>query len=414
MSRSLPKIREQLTQIESDTQECWQLLATIYQKYLQHLTQALNKKGSYAIYQICTQIYPKAFLKFNFSARQRFQAQVVQTIKEFPEVLQKEFVNNGLRLNPSSPELETEDTTEAENSVTGVEPSQAIDSPKIEVTLDDSPSSDAADGIEEEEQNTLDNDSTDATDQEQGDSENEDDDDFLPLDMIREALSDALDKDGLSLSMLIPQILQLDKTAEPLQIKTPEDLLHWHQRLEQLLKRSLVKLSMQLNRHLLEAKLVPANLPPRILEMALQSGDERLTPNQDKMPHIVNVLIETAQRDSESDSDSPSDSDEDEMKKAPRKNLSASEESEEEDRDNESEAESKVMRGEISRLTVIHFRLSDLEFSEMNLSMLRKQLRAHINDLKKVHQHYQSLDKQRLTAEAEQAWRSSWGIISES
>jgi molecular chaperone GrpE (heat shock protein) len=73
MTRSLAKIREQLTQLDAQTETQWHRLAQTYDHYAQRLSQTLQQQAVYAVYQICTQIYPAAFLQLSVSNRQKFQ-----------------------------------------------------------------------------------------------------------------------------------------------------------------------------------------------------------------------------------------------------------------------------------------------------------------------------------------------------
>jgi hypothetical protein len=131
--------------------------------------------------------------------------------------------------------------------------------------------------------------------------------------------------------------------------------------------------------------------------MALQAEDERLAPNRETMPHIVNLLIETAHKTLAKVEDEDTDADEE-----------SDQSDSDEDTEDDDEEPSETVQGEISRLTVINLRLTNLEFSDVNLSMIRKQIRTYLSDLKKLRQQYRQLSQQKLSAEAELAWRSSW------
>lgn len=357
MSRSLPKIREQLTQIEHQTETLGHHFAQTYDQYAQRLGQILQQQGIYAVYQICTQIYPEAFLKLEYSPRQKLQQQLRQAIANFYPQLLNNLEKDGIVLDPSlNPrEAEPELTEEDEEAL---------------VLLEDEDS-----GIEE-------------------------DANVPDLEEIKDFLSQALQKEGLSLEMLLPQGVQTETGKIPSVITIPDNLEHWHLRVEKILNSSLVALSMEINRSLTVAKIIPPNLPPRILEMALQSEDDRLAPNREKMPHIVNLLIEKAQKP--------------EVKKDGKKTANVEKNGEqnngEPDFPEEAIEESlpRQGKGEISRLTALNFRLTDLEFSDVNLGLIRKQIHTYLKDLQKLQKQHRQLQRQKLSAEAELAWRSSW------
>ncbi|MFN9175476.1 MAG: hypothetical protein ACK58N_13500 [Synechocystis sp.] len=387
MTRSLAKIREQLTQLDAQTETQWHRLAQTYDQYARHLSKTLERQAVYAIYQICTQINPEAFLKLNYSNRQKFQQAIRTAIADFYTQLIANLTKQGITLDPNHPLPEPETKSESEdreslflladnqadlaNNAQNQASPQADSSPNPALIKTENPS----------ETNKADT----------------GDDNFPSMQEIKEFLSEALEKEGLSLEMLIPKMLRLDQDHTPIIVKTPDDLVQWYRQVEKLLQRTLVNLSMRLNHHLTEQKIIPENLPSKVLEMALQAEDERLAPNREKMPHIVNLLIETAHKTL---TETDADADEDHASPEP-------DEDDEDDEENEEDS-SETVRGEVSRLTVINLRLTDLEFSDVTLSMIRKQIRTHLNDLKKLRQQYRQLSQQKLSAEAELAWRSSW------
>ncbi|MEB3159896.1 MAG: hypothetical protein VKL20_00405 [Synechocystis sp.] len=383
MTRSLAKIREQLTQLDAQTETQWHRLAQTYDQYAQRLGQTLQQQAVYAVYQICTQIYPEAFLQLSYSDRQKFQQSIRTAIADFYDQFLDALKKRGITLDLSQPLPEAE--PESEDGETLI----FLDGDRNDLNLGnqdpDSPPENLSSPVESPETEDADAQETE-----------EKDDNFPSMQEIKAFLSEALEKEGLSLEMLIPKMLRLDQDQTPLKVKTPDDLVQWHRQVEKCLQRSLVSLSMHLNHNLTTRKIIPENLPPRVLEMALQAEDERLAPNREKMPHIVNLLIETAHKTLAKTDDEDTDIDEDQDQSEP----------DEDTEDNEEESE--TVRGEISRLTVINLRLTDLEFSDVNLSMIRKQIRTYLNDLKKLRQQYRQLSQQKLSAEAELAWRSSW------
>ena len=391
MTRSLAKIREQLTQLDTQTETQWHRLAQTYDQYAQRLSQTLEQQAVYAVYQICTQINPEAFLTLNYSTRQKFQQAIRTAIADFYDQFIAALKKQGITLDPANPlpeppEPETESEPEDDESLFLLENN-------LDDLLEDDPED--LDNDEQTEDSPSADLSTDSEDSSETSEKEIGDDNFPSMQEIKKFLSEALEKEGLSLDMLIPKMLRLDQDQAPIVVKTPDDLVQWHRQVEKILQRALVSLSMQLNHNLTEQKIIPENLPPKVLEMALQSEDDRLAPNREKMPHIVNLLIETAHKNLAKNDSDESDSDEDQTSSDP-------------DEDDEDEDSSDIVRGEISRLTVINLRLTDLEFSDVNLSMIRKQIRTYLSDLKKIRHHYRQLSQHKLTAEAELAWRSSW------
>lgn len=65
-------------------------------------------------------------------------------------------------------------------------------------------------------------------------------------------------------------------------------------------------------------------------------------------------------------------------------------------------------------LAVINLQLSEIEFSDPTVSVWRTRLRKELSHLKKLGVRYQKTQKSLETAQAEDAWRSSWTNIEES
>ena len=103
MTRSLAKIREQLTQLDTQTETQWHRLAQTYDQYAQRLSQTLEQQAVYAVYQICTQINPEAFLTLNYSTRQKFQQAIRTAIADFYDQFIAALKKQGITLDPANP-----------------------------------------------------------------------------------------------------------------------------------------------------------------------------------------------------------------------------------------------------------------------------------------------------------------------
>ncbi|MEY2984582.1 MAG: hypothetical protein RLZZ568_1199 [Cyanobacteriota bacterium] len=392
MTRSLAKIREQLTQLDAQTETQWHRLAQTYDHYAQRLSQTLQQQAVYAVYQICTQIYPAAFLQLSVSNRQKFQQSIRRAITDYDDQFIAILKKQGITLDPSTPLPEPPSPTEAVNETLLLlesELDKLTATPKTDTFAPQaSPSQDKS--IETEEGSETDE--TGANNEA-----------FSGMQAIKAFLSEALDQDDPSLKMLLPKMLRLEPDHSPIIVKTPDDLVQWHRQVEKGLQRSLVSLSMHLNHSLMEQKIIPQHLPPTVLEMALHAQDERLTPNRESMPHIVNLLIETTHQSQENHGDDEQADEAVEATDEAAEHLAG-------DTEDENGKDSDSVQGEISRLTAINLRLTDLEFSDVNLSMIRKQIRTHLSDLKKLRQEYRQLSQNKLRVEAELAWRNSWTV----
>ncbi|AFY79295.1 hypothetical protein Ple7327_4164 [Pleurocapsa sp. PCC 7327] len=152
-------------------------------------------------------------------------------------------------------------------------------------------------------------------------------------------------------------------------IANPEDLIRWCQQIEQGIQETLETLSQEVNFYLQEAQILPAQVPVKVLEMAMQT--EASAASASGSPNLLSLLIETER---EGERESP----------APKENA------------------------KITKLTAIHLRLAEIEFSDPTLNIERDRVRTWLEKLKKIRQQYRQLQREYAIAEAEAAWRATW------
>lgn len=171
------------------------------------------------------------------------------------------------------------------------------------------------------------------------------------------------DKDGLAswgtITNYEPGITNFDPSC----LSNPMELVQWQQNLEGAIAHTLKTLSLETNRLLQQAGILPQKLPSPLLEAATTAPESAEIAAS--APNIMNLLIET---------------------------------------ENPSESEQSSM---IS-LIAIQLRLSEIEFSDANLRAARNQIRQLENRVNLLKQEYQKKQRERVIAEAEAAWRSSW------
>ncbi len=167
---------------------------------------------------------------------------------------------------------------------------------------------------------------------------------------------------------------EVDSESKAFNIKNPEELVNWCKTIEEGIDETLESLSQKANNYLHQAQIIPPNLPPQLLEMALQAEEGRLSAGG--TPNIINLLVETNK---------------DKQKK------------EQQEQQEQQESDSQV-----TKFSAIHLRLSDIVFPNPTLSIERKEIRKHLEKLKKMRQSYHQTQREYATAEAETAWRSSW------
>lgn len=165
---------------------------------------------------------------------------------------------------------------------------------------------------------------------------------------------------------------EVEPESGVLEIRNPEELVNWCKTIEQGINDTLDRLSQEANNHLQQSKIIPSNLPPQLLEMALKAEEGGLAAGG--TPNVLNLVVETNREKKEV-------------------------ETEEDDDDHEPQ---------ITKISAIHLRLSEIVFADATLSMERKAIRNLLEKLKKIRHSYRKTQREYSKAEAETAWRSSW------
>jgi hypothetical protein len=143
-----------------------------------------------------------------------------------------------------------------------------------------------------------------------------------------------------------------------------EQLAQWQEQLEAAIARSLQTLSMDTNRLLQQAGILPSKLPTAVLEAAAKAdaSTESATAGS---PNLLNLIMET---DSEDDSEDST----------------------------------------LTRIIAINLRLLEIEFADPALSAGRNQIRTLAAKGNTLHRQYHKTQRERSVAQAEAAWRASW------
>ena len=168
-----------------------------------------------------------------------------------------------------------------------------------------------------------------------------------------------------------------DENSSISEITNPENLVSWCKRVEQGIRIILNNLSQQVNIELQKNNIIASQLPPQLLEMALQAEEGGMSSGN--YPNILNLLIETRNK-----------------------------EQEQEQQDRKSEEKDDNQESQITKISAINLRLSDIEFADPQLSIQRQQIRQQLEILKKMRKSYQKIQREYAQAQAEAAWRSSW------
>ena len=148
-----------------------------------------------------------------------------------------------------------------------------------------------------------------------------------------------------------------------LKLNNPVELREWQDNIDQSIVLRLEEISKMGNSCLQKAGVLPEKIPNKVLEMAIEA--EENIPTMSSSANLLNLLIETGEIEKE---------------------------------DN------------ISQITVLRLRLSDIEFSDSSLINQRNKIREIKEQINQLEQKYQRQIKELAIAEAEAAWRSSWHL----
>ncbi|MCY7367505.1 MAG: hypothetical protein LH474_05060 [Chamaesiphon sp.] len=174
--------------------------------------------------------------------------------------------------------------------------------------------------------------------------------------------------------------------------ETPSSLSTWQRNLEEELNHSLKEISYKLNVLLQQAQIMPSDIPKPILEANPEA--DRQGGNTANIPNLLSVLIgkNSNQRSAELDED---------------------DDDEEEDAEDALDAmmENLIQARDPAQIIQIHslyLRLTEVEFSNVTVLSLRKNISQLANKVKILNREYMHKQQELKIAEAEAAWRNSW------
>jgi hypothetical protein len=173
---------------------------------------------------------------------------------------------------------------------------------------------------------------------------------------------------------------------------TPELLSTWQQNLEGELSHSLKEISYKANLLLQQAQIMPPSIPKPILEA--NPDADRQGVNTINIPNLLSVLIEQNSNEEQPPNNSL------------ERRLRQRDEMEEDDDDDEDENED--MFPQIIQINSLYLRLTEVEFSDVNVLSLRKNINQLVNKIKVLRREYAQKQQELKIAQAESAWRNSW------
>ncbi|MBV9388657.1 MAG: hypothetical protein JOZ78_19720 [Chroococcidiopsidaceae cyanobacterium CP_BM_ER_R8_30] len=143
----------------------------------------------------------------------------------------------------------------------------------------------------------------------------------------------------------------------------PRALAEWQQNLETAIALTLKTASRDANRLLQQVGILPRKLPEPLLEAAAKveaSAETVAGP-----PNLLNLLVET-------------------------------------------ESDEQSGNANMTHITAIHLRLSEIEFADIQVRAGRNQIRNLLLKVNSLGQEYQKKQREWTIAQAEAAWRASW------
>ncbi|MEB3337007.1 MAG: hypothetical protein VKJ46_06060 [Leptolyngbyaceae bacterium] len=291
-----------------------------YNRYLTLLGQAVRQQLIQAAYHLCTQGYPEQFLRLSLSQRQQLQ----KALRQLCQHAQGQLLNCMKAREMGSQAQEEAATSEFSS---------------LEATLD-STGSENGEG-------------TGATEEMDGTEEAE----------KAEATGPNPIHGGYPQSPFHPKVLG-----------------SWQEQLEQAVLETLQTISHMANQILQQARVIPAQLPVPLLEVAAKS--ESSLESSPGVPNILNLLIG-----------------------AVAENLPESLRSEALE---DSENLHLPPNVEPIQIMIVYLRLSDIEFTDSTVMAWRTKIRSLASRVKMLGREYHKKQHERAIAEAEMAWRTSW------
>ena len=262
MGRSISQIQQELAAIEEKVIELGEELQTLYDRYIDCLSDSAQKQLILAGYQLCTQIYPEAFVAMSLTQRQKLQQSLRQLGKEIqPLLAQKptaeEISQEQVDLNLIAQMLKNLPLGRSENN--SKESEIAIDEKEEKLSPDD-------DDLESPETIMI---------EEDGLVQGE----IQEIDL--EKLQNLADRE-----LNISQIEEID-------LKNPQHLLLWQKRIETKIRQTLEDTSRQANKCLQEFDIIPSHLPSKVIDVALKAPKSNSGGKLRSIPNILNLVVET-------------------------------------------------------------------------------------------------------------------------
>ena len=265
MTKSIQQVEQNLANLKSQVAEIATELEELHRDYLELLSQSLKQQLILSCYQICTQLYPQAFIDLSLSAKQDLQQNLRQLSLELqPQLVklveQKELESEPTELNLIAKLIENlpKSKRQADDRVENVSEND------LELVRAEIASLENVKNLEDIELIAIDT--------------SEDEEELEPE----------------SAEEIGEQITE-EEVKELVDSENPEHLILWHKQIERGVKKTLDDVSRKVNKRLQLAKIIPDRLPTKVIDVAMQADGVKGTRNnvqQSKIPHVMNLSLE--------------------------------------------------------------------------------------------------------------------------
>ena len=263
MARSIKQIQQELDNIQETVAELANELETLYDKYLLCLSQSASKQLILAGYQLCTQIYPEAFVALPLTQRQKLQ----QALRTLGQDMEPMLIKKPEAADFNQEQADLSLIAEMLKKLPLERSSETTETPKNtdQSVLNDNEET-AALEIEEENQNQE-----EITAQEIQE---------LALDKIENLTTQKLNKSPI----------------DEIDLSNPHHLMMWYKKIESKIRQILENTSRQANKNLQQFDIVSKRLPSKVIDVALQAKESNSGGKLRKIPNIINLVIETEKK----------------------------------------------------------------------------------------------------------------------
>ncbi len=451
MVKASGQIEKELALLQQQTEAMANALEPLYDSYLKALSDAGARQLILAAYHLCTQAYPDKFLTLSWEQRNQVQqdlqalsGQIYDQMSTQREQAQKmsrrpqqhsglEFLQRLLEARAAgtavvATEEDRHDLVEKLSALSrsDLQPLDEDLSDQADVDLYE----DSGDGDEDDGFNHADFDSDQLADDGLGHPSDLGDDELgfeMEVPAADQRLSLSEEEDLLSaLEGLARRSVKKNASedSEEAQLLAPIHLVRQQVLLEKAIREIFKAVSEEANELLQKANVMPSF--PKAL-MAAATDSQGMGEPVNAVPNVVTLSVRVMHGEAMMESE---EDDEDSRPARRRRSRRVDRHSSEAETGRSPGAPKSEMREEgmssrqripqdavevdaLPELAAISLRLSEVEFTDPTVSAWRSRLRQKLSELKQLGMRYKKTQRALETAQAEDAWRSSWTVHSQ-